>query len=330
MLFRSVIPPGTVLTPRPDEVPAWADYPERYRPVATRLMEVFAGFMAHTDEQIGRLLDAVDAMGETDNTLFIYITGDNGASAEGTVHGAWSAPSFQNGFPEDPEWLLERIEDFGTARCENHYNLAWGWALDSPFQWFKQVASHFGGTRNGMALQWPARIKDPGGLRSQFHHVTDIFATLLDAAGIEAPSHVNGIEQMDIDGVSMVPVMERADAAEEHHTQYFEMFGNRAIYHDGWVAACFHGRVPWKRFDSMPFDGPQERWELYDIRTDFSQGVDLSTQHPERLEELKQLFDAEARRNNVYPLKEPGQTLDRKSTRLNSSHEWISRMPSSA
>ena len=308
-LELGVIPPGTVLTPRPDEVPAWADYPERYRPVATRLMEVFAGFMAHTDEQLGRLLDALDAMGETDNTLFIYITGDNGASAEGTVHGAWSAPSFQNGFPEDPEWLLERIEDFGTARCENHYNLAWAWALDSPFQWFKQVASHFGGTRNGMALQWPARIKDPGGLRSQFHHVTDIFATLLDAAGIEAPSHVNGIEQMDIDGVSMVPVMERADAAEEHHTQYFEMFGNRAIYHDGWVAACFHGRVPWKRFDSMPFDGPQERWELYDIRTDFSQGVDLSTQHPERLEELKQLFDAEARRNNVYPLKEPGQTF---------------------
>jgi arylsulfatase len=308
-LELGVIPPGTVLTPRPDEVPAWADYPERYRPVAARLMEVFAGFMAHTDEQLGRLLDALDAMGETDNTLFIYITGDNGASAEGTVHGAWSAPSFQNGFPEDPEWMLERIDDFGTARCENHYNLAWAWALDSPFQWFKQVASHFGGTRNGMALQWPARIKDPGGLRSQFHHVTDIFATLLDAAGIEAPSHVNGIEQMDIDGVSMVPVMERADAAEEHHTQYFEMFGNRAIYHDGWVAACFHGRVPWKRFDSVPFDGPQERWELYDIRTDFSQGVDLSTQYPGRLEELKKLFDAEARRNNVYPLKEPGQTF---------------------
>ncbi|MEY4365188.1 MAG: hypothetical protein RLZZ305_532 [Actinomycetota bacterium] len=308
-LELGVIPRGTVLTPRPDEVPAWDDYPERYRPVATRLMEVFAGFMAHTDEQLGRLLDSLDAMGETENTLFIYITGDNGASAEGTVHGAWSAPSFQNGFPEDPEWLLERIEDFGTARCENHYNLAWGWALDSPFRWFKQIASHFGGTRNGMALQWPARIKDPGGLRSQFHHVTDIFATLLDAAGIEAPSHVNGIEQMDIDGVSMVPVMERADAPEEHHTQYFEMFGNRAMYHDGWVAACFHGRLPWKRFDSVPFDGPQEKWELYDIRSDFSQGVDVSAEHPGRLEELKQLFDAEARRNNVYPLKEPGQTF---------------------
>ncbi|MFM7263153.1 MAG: arylsulfatase, partial [Acidimicrobiales bacterium] len=196
-LELGVIPPGTVLTPRPAEVPSWDEYPERYRPVATRLMEVFAGFMAHTDEQIGRLLDALDDMGEADNTLFIYITGDNGASAEGTVHGAWSAPSFQNGFPEDPEWLLERIDDFGTARCENHYNLAWAWALDSPFQWFKQVASHFGGTRNGMALRWPSRIADPGGLRTQFHHVTDIYPTLLAAAGIEAPARVNGIDQMD-------------------------------------------------------------------------------------------------------------------------------------
>ncbi|MFM8794220.1 MAG: arylsulfatase, partial [Acidimicrobiales bacterium] len=308
-LELGVIPPDTVLTPRPTEVPSWDEYPERYRPVATRLMEVFAGFMAHTDEQIGRLLDALDDMGEADNTLFIYITGDNGASAEGTVHGAWSAPSFQNGFPEDPEWLLERIDDFGTARCENHYNLAWAWALDSPFQWFKQVASHFGGTRNGMALRWPSRVADPGGLRTQFHHVTDIYPTLLAAAGIEAPARVNGIDQLDIDGVSMLPVIDSADAPEDHHTQYFEMFGNRAIYHDGWVAACFHGRLPWKRFDSVPFDGPQEKWELYDIRSDFSQGVDLSARHPEKLEELKRIFDAEARRNNVYPLKEPGQTF---------------------
>ena len=304
-----VIPEGTVLTPRPEEIPAWEDYPERYRPVAARLMEVFAGFMAHTDEQIGRLLDALDEMGETDNTLFIYITGDNGASAEGTVHGAWSAPSFQNGFPEDPEWLLDHMDDFGTARCENHYNLAWGWALDSPFQWMKQVASHFGGTRNAMAVQWPSRVKDAGGLRSQFHHITDIFPTLLDAAGIDAPASVNGIEQMPIDGVSMVPTMLDASAEETHTTQYFEMFGNRAMYHDGWIASCFHGRVPWNRFASMPFDGPQEKWELYNIREDFSQGVDLSASHPGKLEELKQLFDSEAHRNNIYPLKEPGQTF---------------------
>ena len=275
-------------------------------------MEVFAGFMAHTDEQVGRLLDALDEMGETDNTLFIYVTGDNGASAEGTVNGAWSAPSFQNGIPEDPEWILDHIDDLGSARCENHFNLAWAWALDSPFQWMKQIASHFGGTRNAMAVQWPRRIKDAGALRSNFHHVTDIFATLLDAAGIEAPSHVNGLAQMPIDGVSMVPVMESASAPENHVTQYFEMFGNRAIYHDGWIASCFHGRLPWKRFDSVPFDGPQEKWELYDIRNDFSQGRDLAAEHPDKLAELQQLFDEEARRNNVYPLKEPGQTFGAK------------------
>jgi arylsulfatase A-like enzyme len=308
-LQMGVIPAGTTLTPRPDEVPSWADYPDRYKPVASRLMEVFAGFMAHTDEQIGKLLDALDEMGETDNTLFVYITGDNGASAEGTVNGAWSAPSFQNGMPEDPEWLLDHMDDFGSARCENHYNLAWAWALDSPFQWMKQIASHFGGTRNAMAVQWPRRIKDAGALRSNFHHITDIFPTLLEAAGIEAPSHVNGLPQMDIDGVSMVPVFTDASAPENHVTQYFEMFGNRAMYHDGWIASCFHGRVPWKRFDSVPFDGPQEKWELYDIRSDFSQGNDLSASNPAKLAELQALFDSEARRNNIYPLKEPGQTF---------------------
>ena len=304
-LELGVIPEGTTLTPRPTEIPSWEEYPDRYKPVAARLMEVFAGFMAHTDEQVGRLLTALDEMGETDNTLFVYITGDNGASAEGTVNGAWSAPSFQNGLPEDPEWLLEHMDDFGTARCENHYNLAWAWALDSPFQWMKQVASHFGGTRNAVAVQWPRRIKDKGALRSNFHHVTDIFPTLLEAAGIEAPRHVNGLEQMPIDGVSMLSTLTSAAARETHVTQYFEMFGNRAIYHDGWIASCFHGRVPWKRFDSVPFDGPQEKWELYDIRKDFSQGNDLSSRYPEKLTALQTLFHAEALRNDVYPLKEP-------------------------
>jgi len=308
-LELGVIPPGTTLTPRPAEIPSWDEYPDRYKPVATRLMEVFAGFMAHTDEQIGRLLDTLDELGASDNTLFVYLTGDNGASAEGTVHGAWSAPRFQNGLPEDPEWLLAHLDDFGTARCENHYNLAWAWALDSPFQWMKQVASHFGGTRNAMALQWPARVRDRGGLRTQFHHVVDLYPTLLEAAGIEPPQRVNGIEQMDLDGVSMLYAFDDATAPERHTTQYFEMFGNRAMYHDGWIASCFHGRVPWKRFETLPFDGPQERWELYDIRADFSQGVDVAEVHPEKLAELQTLFDREARRNHVFPLKEPGQTF---------------------
>ena len=308
-LAMGVIPQGTALTPRPDEVPSWEEYPDRYKPVASRLMEVFAGFLAHTDAQIGRVLDAVEEMGEADNTLFMYITGDNGASAEGTIHGAWSAPSFQNGIPEDPEWLLDHMDDFGTARCENHYNLAWAWALDSPFQWMKQVASHFGGTRNAMAVQWPARIAEPGGLRTQFHHVVDVMPTLLAAAGVQIPTSVNGLQQLPVDGVSMLYAMEGADGASTRTTQYFEMFGNRAIYHDGWMASCFHGRVPWNRFGMVPFFGEQEKWELYNIAEDFSQGVNLAETHPEKLAELLELFDSEAKRNNVYPLREPGSTL---------------------
>jgi arylsulfatase len=308
-LAMGVIPEGTTLTPRPDEVPSWEEYPDRYKPVASRLMEVFAGFLAHTDAQIGRVLDAVEEMGEADNTLFMYITGDNGASAEGTVHGAWSAPSFQNGIPEDPEWLLDHMDDFGTARCENHYNLAWAWALDSPFQWMKQVASHFGGTRNAMAVQWPSRIAERGGLRTQFHHVVDVMPTLLAAAGVQIPTSVNGLQQLPVDGVSMLYAMEGTDGASTRTTQYFEMFGNRAIYHDGWIASCFHGRVPWNRFGMQPFFGEQEKWELYNIAEDFSQGVNLAEKHPEKLAELLELFDSEAKRNNVYPLREPGSTI---------------------
>ncbi|QUR67680.1 arylsulfatase [Mycobacterium spongiae] len=296
-----IIPSDARLTPRPDQVPAWADYDERYRPVARRLMEVYAGFLAHTDAQIGRVVDAIEQLGQWDNTLFIYVTGDNGASAEGTVHGAWSSPAFQNGLPEDPELLLEHIDDFGTERCENHYNVGWAWALDSPFQWMKQVASHFGGTRNGMALSWPRGITTAGEQRSQFHHVIDIVPTILDATGIEMPERVNGFEQKPIEGVSMQYSFDDADADERHTTQYFEIFGNRAVYHEGWVAACFHGRVPWIRTGSNPF-GDNERWELYHIKDDFSQGVDLAAQYPEKLAELQAVFDAEARKYNVYPL----------------------------
>lgn len=308
-LALGVIPEGTTLTPRPDEVPSWDQYPDRYKPVASRLMEVFAGFMAHTDAQIGRVLDALDEMGESDNTLFMYITGDNGASAEGTIHGAWSAPSFQNGIPEDPEWLLDHMDDFGTARCENHYNLAWAWALDSPFQWMKQVASHFGGTRNAMAVSWPAQITDAGGLRTQFHHVVDVMPTLLAAAGIQIPTVVNGLQQLPVDGVSMLYAMQGTNGPSTRTTQYFEMFGNRAIYHDGWIASCFHGRVPWNRFAMVPFFGEQEKWELYNIAEDFSQGVNLAEKYPEKLAEMLELFDSEAQRNNVYPLREPGSTI---------------------
>lgn len=296
-----IIPPGTLLTPRPADIGGWADYDDRYKPVAARLMEVYAGFLAHADVQVGRVVDAIEELGQWENTLFIYVCGDNGASAEGTVNGCWSAPSFQNGLPEDPEWLLAHMDDFGTARCENHYNVGWAWALDAPFQWMKQVASHFGGTRNGLAVSWPAGIDAAGEQRSQFHHVIDLVPTILDVAGIAEPSMVNGIEQKPIEGVSMRYTFADADAESRRTTQYFEILGNRAVYHDGWIASCFHGRLPWVRTQSHPF-GDTERWELYRLDGDFSQGVDLAAEFPDKLAELKDVFDVEARKYNVYPL----------------------------
>ena len=302
-LRLGVIPEHTTLTTRPEEIPAWSEYPDRYRPVATRLMECFAGFLAHTDHHISRVIDA--ARQQERDTLIIYLSGDNGASAEGTIHGAWSAPSFQNGVHEDPEWLLEHIDDFGTSKCENHFNVGWAWALDSPFQWMKQVASHFGGTRNGLAIEWPNKITDKGALRSQFHHVVDIAPTILEAAGVTMPESVNGITQMPVHGVPM-GYSYAQDGPSQRKTQYFEILGNRAIYSDGWIASCFHGRVPWIRMQGYEFDGPQEQWELYDIENDFSQATDLATENPELLEELLELFDAEAQRFGVYPLRDAG------------------------
>jgi arylsulfatase len=305
-LDLGVIPPDTELTPRPEQVPSWDEYPDRFKPVARRLMEVFAAFLAHTDAQVDRIFQALQRLGCFDDTLVVYVTGDNGASAEGTVHGAWSAPSFQNGVHEEPEWLLDHIDDFGSARCENHFNVGWAWALDSPFQWMKQVASHFGGTRNGLAVSWPNGIVSRGELRDQFHHVVDLAPTILAAAGIEAPEHVDGIEQLPMAGVAMNPTFDDADAPEEHHTQYFEILGNRGIYHDGWIASCFHGRLPWIRFAGYPFDGEQERWELYRVTDDFSQSRDLADEHPEKLADMRALFEAEAERNGVYPMRDAG------------------------
>ena len=301
-----VIPADTELTPRPEEIMSWDEYPDRYKPVARRLMEAFAGFLAHTDHHIHRLLTSLEDRGKLDNTLVFYITGDNGASGEGTLHGAWSAPSFQNGRPEDPEWLLEHMDDFGSADCENHYNYPWAWALDSPFQWMKQVASHFGGTRNAMAVSWPKGIADAGGMRTQFHHVVDIAPTIYEACGITQPNSVNGIEQMEVHGTSMAYTFDEANVEDRHETQYFEIMGNRGVYHRGWMASCFHGRPPWIRWQGMPFDGEQERWELYDLRTDFSQADDVAAQYPEKLAELMEVFDREARRNSVYPMRDPG------------------------
>ena len=267
-------------------------------------MEVFAGFLAHTDAQVLRVIEALEELGCFEDTLVIYLTGDNGASAEGTIHGAWSAPSFQNGIHEDPEWLLEHMDDFGTDRCENHFNVGWAWALDSPFQWMKQVASHFGGTRNALAVSWPRGFEHDAKPRSQFHHVIDVAPTIYEVAGIVPPGRVNGIEQMPLDGTSMRYAFHSSVAPSQRTTQYFEILGNRGIYHEGWMASCFHGRLPWIRFAGFEFDGPEEHWELYNIADDFSQSHDLADAEAERLASMKALFEAEAEKRGVYPLRD--------------------------
>ena len=302
-LRLGIIPPGTKLTPRPKEIPSWASLSPEQRRIGSRLMEVFAGFLAETDHEVGRLVAAVRSTGQWDNTLFLYVAGDNGASGEGSPHGVFNEMSILNGVPEDPKFVSAHLDEVGGPKAHNHYPVGFAWALDTPFQWTKQVASHFGGTRNGLVITWPRAIRDHGGLRPQFHHVVDIAPTLLDAAGIKAPSSVNGIAQKPLDGVSMVYSFASATTPTHHPTQYFEMFANRAIYDHGWIASVFHGRAPWT-FNPARFE--DEHWELYDTRSDFSQAVDLAAKQPAKLQELRTAFDAEARRHQVYPLDDRG------------------------
>jgi arylsulfatase len=295
-----VIPAETELTPRPDSIPAWDDASADEKRLYARMQEVFAGFLEHVDAQAGRLIDALGTMGVRDNTLIIYVAGDNGPSAEGSLTGTLNNMKTQHGYPDDAATMLAHIDEIGGPLHENHYPVAWSWAGSSPFQWMKQVASHFGGTRNGVVMNWPARITDKGGLRGQFHHAIDIVPTILEAAGVPEPVQVNGIPQRPIEGVSMAYTWKDAAAKERRVTQYFEMFGNRALYHDGWVAGCRHGRLPWLTADSSSFD--EDSWELYNIADDFSQAKDLARENPKKLRELQDLFMAEAAKYNVLPL----------------------------
>ena len=297
-----VIPANTTLTPRPKELPAWDSLPADTRKLLARQMEVFAGFMAHTDYEVGRLINAVQKGANGDNTLIFYITGDNGASADGgpdgreyfaRKDGLAHAPSIQE--------RLTRLDEMGGPAMNNHYSYAWGWANGTPFQGVKKVPAHFGGTRDPLVVAWPSQIKDHGGFRAQFTHVNDIAATIYEATGIQFPSMINGVKQQPLDGTSFAYSFAHPQEPSRHRVQYFEVQGNRAIYHDGWIAAA-RNWAPWDRTNIGKNNYAQDKWELYNVAEDFSQAHDVAGEHPEKLKALQQLFDVEARKNEVYPL----------------------------
>jgi len=294
-----VVPAGTKLTPRPAEIPAWDGLSADQKRLFARQMETFAGFAEHTDHEIGRLVDAIRDMGELDNTLVYYIIGDNGSSAEGGPDGSYNEMLALNGIISDVSSQLPHIDEWGGPNTFPHFSVGWAHAGNTPFQWTKQVASHFGGTRNPAIVHWPAGIKAKGEVRSQFHHVIDVAPTVLDATGLPEPTSVNGTKQRAMDGVSMRYSFDDAKAKDRRTTQYFEMFGNRAIYHEGWVAATRHS-IPWLNVPLPGFD--QDRWELYHVAEDFSQSNDLAAKQPEKLKALQEVFTKEAIRNHVYPL----------------------------
>ncbi len=298
-----VIPADAELTVRHDEIPAWDDMPEDLKPVLRRQMEVYAGFLEFTDHHVGRLVDAIEDLGALDNTLVYYIIGDNGASAEGTINGTYNEMINFNGAAalETPEFMMERIDDFGGPDSYNHFAVGWAHAMCTPYQWTKQVASHWGGTRNGTIVHWPDGIKAKGEVRNHFSHVIDVAPTILEAAGLPEPKFVDGVQQKPIEGVSMAYSFDDASADERHTTQYFEMFCNRGIYHEGWTAVTKHG-TPWiLSGDTKPaFD--DDVWELYDTNTDWTQAKNLAAEQPEKLAELQRLFLIEATKYNVLPL----------------------------
>jgi arylsulfatase A-like enzyme len=299
-ITSGIVPVGTVLTPRPKEIPAWDSLSEDQKKVYARMMEVYAATVAQSDYEIGRVIDALDKSGQLDNTLVIYLEGDNGASAEGTMQGTTNEVSAQFA-PESLEFLVSMMDELGSDRTYNHYPIGWAHAMDAPFQWTKQVASHFGGTRNGLVISWPKRIKTGGELRSQFHHVIDIVPTVLEAANVRAPLILNGTPQKPLEGVSMVYTFDDAKAPTRHTTQYFEMTANRAIYHDGWIASTTPARLPWETIGAAP-DPDDYKWELYNLADDFSQAKNIASENPQKLLDMQSRFLIEAVRNNVLPL----------------------------
>jgi arylsulfatase len=294
-----VVPSGTKLAPKPQAIKDWDALSADEKRLFARQMEVFAAFGEHTDHEVGRLARAIEDLGAMDNTLFIYIAGDNGASAEGDMTGLFNETSFFNGVPERLEDQLRRIESWGDPTTYPHYAAGWAVAGDTPFAWAKQVASSYGGTRNGMVIHWPRGIKSKGELRTQWHHVVDIAPTVMEAAGLPFPNVVNGTKQKPFEGGSLAYTLNDAKARDRRRTQYFEIMGNRAIYHDGWLAGTVH-RAPWEAEPRATLE--QDKWELYDTRSDFSLANDLAAKNLVKLKEMQALFMREAVKYNVLPI----------------------------
>jgi len=296
-----IIPQSAKLTPRPKEIPGWDEQPEDAKKIYSRLMENYSGFLDHTDAQVGRLVASIERSGEMDNTLILYLVGDNGASAEGGLEGTVSEMASINGVQLGLAGLEAKFDEIGGPRTDPHVPVGWAWAATTPFQWTKQIASHFGGTRNGLIVRWPGGFEARDTIRTQFHHVIDIAPTVLEAAGVPEPKVVNGVEQKPMEGVSMRYSFDDEKAASRRTVQYFEMFGNRGIYKDGWMATTRHGRLPWETAASTgSFEA--DPWELYHVDEDFSQADDLAAEQPGKLAELQAAFFAEAQKYNVLPL----------------------------
>jgi arylsulfatase len=301
-LASEIIPKGTELTPRPDRIPAWSKLSQDARRYAARSMEVAAGALAFQDAQVGRILDEIDRMGQSGNTLVIFVVGDNGASGEGAELGVTNElGSLLNGVKDSEQWRASQVDSMGGPTTYENYPIGWAWALDTPFRWTKQFASYLGGIRNGLVISWPQRIHEYGAVRSQFSHLIDIAPTILEAAGVPQPKSVFGVTQQPMDGISLVPWFSPGHA-EQPRTQYFQISGAVGIYHDGWFAGAPTGRMPWEFKPPVSADPMSRKWELYNLRNDFSQAHDLALANPKKLDEMKAVFRAEAEHNHVLPL----------------------------